>query len=807
MLQTILHAIRKLVHAPTFTAAAVLTLALGIGATTAMFSIVYGVLLKPLPYADPARLMQIASTNDGNPTAMSAMDFQDYRARTHSFTGMAAMDFGAMNLTRSGALPARLHVGRVSASFFDVLGVRAVQGRTFAANEEQPAGPRVVVLSESVWRNVLGGDSSLVGGTITLDGEPFTVIGIVPGWMSYPEHSEAWVTLYHRWELDPTNRGAHDLMGIGRLAPGVEAAQAERDLATVGRQLAAEYPETNARYSAGAWPLRELMVQNSRRALEALLAAVGFVLLVVCANVANLQLAQAAGRETELAVRTALGAARWQIVRQLLTESLLLSAAGAAAGVVLARWLVEAVRAFGPSGLPRLDEVNLDARVVAFAVGLALITGVLFGLAPAIHASRGDVSSALRAGNRGSGTLAARRLRNALVVLEAALAVVLLVGAGLFLRSFARLVGIDPGFQADRVTTATISLPGARYGMDKDVGAFGDRLLAEVRGEPGVSLAAIGFGRPLAQDHIITSFEVRGWPPSTPTARRIVYVRPVSDAYFQVLGVPLVAGRGFTAADRAHAPQVMMVSREFVRRYFQNESALGKFVTLGWDRDSMEWGSQTSAGGEIVGVVPDMVESSRGARPVPFVYLPFAQAPVRDITVLVRSPLALPAAKAELISAGRAVDPGLPVVDVTTMGGALSASVAQPRFYLLLLAAFGLVGLLLAALGIYGVISYGVSARVREIGIRLALGATRRGVMGLTMRQGVLLALIGVPIGLAAAWSLSHYVATLLFETPAADWVTFLAVSVVLLGAATLASYIPARRAALIDPAVAMRAE
>ena len=355
--QTIRHAARKLLHAPTFTAAAVLTLALGIGATTAMFSIVYGVLLKPLPYADPARLMQVASTNDGNPTAMSAMDFQDYRARNHSLASMAAMDFGHMNLTRNGAVPTRLHVGRVSASFFDVLGVRAVQGRTFAANEEQPAGAKVVVLSETVWRDILGGDSSLVGGTIPLDGEPYTVIGIVPGWMSYPEHSEAWVTLYHKWELDPGNRGAHDLMGIGRPAPGVDAAQAERDLATVGRQLAVEYPETNARYSAGAWPLRELMVQNSRRALEALLAAVGFVLLVVCANVANLQLAQAAGRETEIAVRTALGAARWQIVRQLLTESVLLSAAGTAAGVVIARWLVEAVRAFGPSGLPRLDEV------------------------------------------------------------------------------------------------------------------------------------------------------------------------------------------------------------------------------------------------------------------------------------------------------------------------------------------------------------------------------------------------------------------------------------------------------------------
>jgi putative ABC transport system permease protein len=805
--QTIRHAARKLLHAPTFTAAAVLTLALGIGATTAMFSIVYGVLLKPLPYADPARLMQVASTNDGNPTAMSAMDFQDYRARNHSFTSIAAMDFGPMNLTRNGAVPTRLHVGRVSASFFDVLGVRAVQGRTFAANEEQPAGPKVVVLSETVWRDILGGDSSLVGGTITLDGESYTVIGIVPGWMSYPEHSEAWVTLYHKWELDPTNRGAHDLMGIGRLAPGVDAAQAERDLASVGRQLAAEYPETNARYSAGAWPLRELMVQNSRRALEALLAAVGFVLLVVCANVANLQLAQAAGRETEIAVRTALGAARWQIVRQLLTESVLLSAAGTAAGVVIARWLVEAVRAFGPSGLPRLDEVTLDARVLAFAVGLALATGILFGLAPAIHASRSDVGSALRAGSRGSGTLAARRLRNTLVVLEAALAVVLLVGAGLFLRSFAHLVGVDPGFRPDRVTSATISLHGARYGMDKDVGAFAERLLAEVRAEPGVTLAAIGFGRPLAQDHIITSFEVRGWPPSTPTNRRIVYVRPVSDAYFRVLGVPLVAGRGFTAADRAHAPQVMIVSREFVRRYLHDESPLGKFVTLGWDRDSMEWGSQLSAGGEIVGVVPDMIESGRGASPVPFVYLPFTQAPVRDITVLVRSSLALPAAKTELISAGRAVDPGLPVVDVTTMGGALSASVAQPRFYLVLLAAFGLLGLLLAALGIYGVISYGVSARVREIGIRLALGATRRRVMGLTMRQGVVLALTGVPIGIAAAWSLSRYVATLLFETPTADWVTFVSVSAVLLGAAALASYIPARRAALIDPAVAMRSE
>ena len=802
-------AARRLRNAPSFTSVAVLTLALGIGATVAVFSIVYGVLLKPLPYADPGRLVLVASVQKGRPASMSPLDFMDYRSQSHSFAAMSGTDDITLNLTRSGVAPVRLHLGRVSANFFDLLGVRAVRGRVFAPDEDRQGAPKVIVLGYGTWHDVFAGDPAIVGGTITLDGNPYTVIGIAPSWMHYPKQVDGWVPMV--WtadDQDPANRGAHSLGGIARLAPGVTVAHADQELRDIAARLAAQYPETNAQFGGGAWPLQDQLVQGSRKALLMLFGAVGLVLLVACVNVANLLLARAASREGEMAVRTALGAGRWDLVRQLLAESVLLAALGTTAGALLAQWLVGAVVAYGPARLPRLDEVGVDGRVLLFATLLAALTAVLFGLVPALHSARPDLGDALHASGRGGSVRrSTQRTRNVLVVVETALAVVLLAGAGLFLRSFARLVAVDPGFAPEHVTSVNLSLPSTKYRMDHDVGRFGDRLLAQLKAEPGLTDAALGFGRPLAYEHMRITFEVRGEAPSTPTTRRVAWVRPVSPSYFRVLGVPVLAGRAFTDEDRADAPQVMIVSRAFVKRYYPNQSPLGKFVTFGWGRDTSEWGTRAAVAGEIVGIVPDVTEQGPGNDPEPFAYMPFAQAPINDITVLVRSTLPVPAVLAETRAAVHELDADLPVYGETSLADALAGSIAQPRFYVLLLSAFAALAVLLAALGIYGVISYVVSTRIREFGIRIALGATRAHVMGATMLRGVGLALIGIPIGLASAWWLTHYVAALLFSPRAADAVAFVAAALVLLGTAALASYLPARRAAAVDPAIAMRAE
>jgi len=803
------YAARRLRLAPGFTGVAVATLALGIGATVAVFSIVYGVLLKPLPYAHPDRLVLVTSAREGVPFWMSPPDLVDYRRLNRTLSGMAGIGEETANLTRRGAAPVRLHLGRVSANFFDVMGVRALLGRTFAPDADRAGGPKVIVLGYGTWRDEFAGDSAVIGRTVTLDGAPWTVIGVAPDWMQYPAFAEGWVPLqFQDWEANPASRGSHAFRGVGRLKEGVAVARADQDLRDLAARLATQYPRTNTTVSAGAWPLQDQMVQGSRKALLMLLSAVAFVLLVACVNVANLLLARAASREGELAVRTALGAGRGDLVRQLLAESALLAGAGAAFGALLARWLVDAVVAYGPARLPRLAEVSVDGRVLGFAAGLAALTAALSGLVPALHTAHPDLGGALHASGRGaSGRRATRRTRNTLVVVETALAVVLLAGAGLFLRSFVRLIGVDPGFAPDNVAAVTISLPALKYPEDHQVAAFSERLIEQLRAQPGVAVAALGFGRPLADEYSNTSFEVRGEPPSTPTTRRVTFIRPVSPDYFRLLGVPILEGRGFTEADRVDGPQVMIVNREFVRRFYPRQDPIGKFVVVGWGRDRAEWGADTLVGGEIVGIVPDLMERSPGAEAQAYAYMPFVQTSIHDIFVMVRSALPLATALAEMRAAVHAVDPDLPVYGETSLREAVTQSVAQPRFYVLLLSAFAGVALLLAALGIYGVISYGVSTRIREIGIRIALGATRARVLGLTMREGVALALIGIPIGLLFAFWLTRYVAALLFSPRAADAVAFVFAALVLLGAAALASYVPARRAAAVDPAIAMRSE
>lgn len=810
LLQDIRYALRKLLRAPGFALVAVATLALAIGATTAVFSIVNGVLLEPLPFRDPSRLVSVSSVDRGGKSVyMSPLDYIDYRDGSRSFESMAHYSDASVNLTGSGVQPLRLSEARVGAEFFEVLGVRPQLGRFFAANEDAGDAPRVAVISDALWRSRFGADPGVVGRSVSLDDVQYTVVGVAEAGLRFPSRPDVWVPYaFQNYELDPESRGAHSLSGIARVKPGVPVASASAELAGIAKRLEAKFPDSNTGFGAGAIPLRDHLVGDVRPALLAMLGAVGLVLLIACANVANLLLVRAAAREPEIAVRTALGAGSGRIVRQLVTESVLLAVAGAALGVVLASWTVSAVVAFGPRGLPRLDEVSVDGRVLAFAAVTALLTGVLFGLAPAVQVARGNTGQTLRDGPRGSSRGGAQRTRNALVIAEMALAVVLLVGAGLLIRSFIRLVSVNPGFRTEQLVTFDLTLPEAKYPFDRQRLAFTTELKDRLRELPGAREVAVSFGRPLRQMGIITLFEVEGRPASTPDNRSISAVLPASAEYFGALGIPLVRGRLYTTTDdRRDAPPVVLISQELARRYFAAEDPIGKRITLGMSHDSAGPGTQVIAGGEIVGIVGDVKQSGLDDDARAMVYIPFAHAPFDHVSVLVRSSADPRLVESAIRSRVRELDPDLPIFGLATMKQVVSDSVSQPRFYLYLLTAFAGVALLLAALGVYGVTSYAVSQRTRELGIRIALGATERRVVRLVVSSGFFLALAGVLTGLVAAFFFTRLLRTLLFGIPSTDPLTFAAVALLLIVAATLAALVPARRAASVNPVIAMRAE
>ena len=810
LLHDLRYAARKLLRTPGFTFVAVTTLALAIGATTAIFSIVYGVLLKPLPFKDPAQLVLVASTHDdGKPQSMSALDFIDYRDKSRSFVGMAGMSQGNVNLTGTGVEPQRLFEARVGARFFELLGVQARLGRTFTPDEDAEGTPKVVVLSDALWRGRFGADPRIVGQHISLDGTSYTVIGVAPPKFTYPDRPDIWVPLvFPSWALDPSNRGAHWLLAIGRVKAGVPIEHAREEISAIATRLTEQYPKSNAKFGGTIQPLQERIVGNVRPALYAMLGAVGFVLLIACANVANLLLVRAAARESEIAVRSALGAGQRRIVRQLVTESVLLAVVGAGLGVILATWTVQAVVTFGPAGLPRLDDVTVDGRVLLFTAAVALVTGVLFGLVPALHAARANVSGMLREGARGSSAGGARRTRGVLVVTEMALAVVLLAGAGLLLRSFIRLTHVDPGFRTDHVVSFNVTIPDTRYLYDRQKNAFVAQLTAELQRLPGTDDVGVAFVRPFENYMMRTSFQIAGRPAPDPGNEPSSQINPASPAYFRALGIPLVRGRLYTTAeDRPDAPQVVVVNQELVRRYFPNENPIGQHITLGISHDTAQTGTQITSGGEIIGVVADVKQRDLAGEIYPMTYVPLTTLPTNDLAVVVRTTADPKLIESGVRAAVRTVDPTLPLYQLGTMEQVVRDSVSQPRFYLLLLGAFAGIALLLAALGIYGVISYTVSQRTRELGIRIALGASRERVVRLVLGQGLWLTLSGVAIGLAAAFWLTRLIASLLFGVGAVDPITFAGVSVLLVGVAALASWLPARRAARVDPVIAMRAE
>ena len=806
-------AARQLARSPGFTVVATVTLALAIGAITAVFSVVDGVLLKPLPLGAPDRIMKVASTGrDRKLSATSPLDYEDMRSRLRSFSSLAAYFTASANLTGDGE-PQRVDDAGVGADFWRVIGLSPALGRGFAPNEDQPQAARVVILSDRLWRSRYSGDPHVIGRRMMLDGTPRTIIGVAPPSLTFPEHPDLWTPLvFSKDDLSPEQRGAHWLDVVGRLAPGATVAQANREIVALARRLEQQYPESNTGISGAVKPLQDFVVGNVRPALLTLFAAVAFVLLIACANVANLQLVRASTRETEIAVRTALGAGRWRIIRQLLTESLLISIVGGVAGVLLALWGVALLVRFGPHDLPRLDEVHLDGAVLAFTALITLGTGVLFGIVPAFGATRARLTAMLKESARGSsGSRTTRRVRGALVVGELALAMLLLVGAGLLVRSFTHLMAVNPGFHPDRVLTFDVSAPETKYADRHALRTLTSDILSHVRAIPGVQSAAVVGGLPLGDFSLRTTVHIVGTPKERPGERKRTYVTLVSPDYFRTMGIPLIAGRDFTAHDGGGAPIVSVIDESLAKRYFAGRSPIGSRIEIGWTTDtaSAKGGDTTTVtlGGDVIGVVGDVRRFNLATPADAETYIAIDQPTLSTFSVVMRTSGPPTAVEDQVRGAMRAVDPDLPIAQLRLLRELVSESVSQPRFYMALLASFAGIALVLAAVGIYGVISYAVSQRSRELGIRIALGASRTDVMAHVLRPGAALAGAGVAIGIVASLLLTRLIASLLFGVAPVDPVTYVAVAIVLLGVAVAACVVPARRASRVDPLVAMRSE
>jgi len=806
VIQDIRYAVRKLSRTPGFTAIAAFTLALAIGATTAIFSVIDGILLKPLPFREPERVVRVTNMRDGNRMVSSVPDFIDIRTQSKSFSSLAAIDNQAMNLT-GGSEPERVQAARVGATFWSLLGVTPPIGRGFAPNEDSQSAGRTVVLSDGLWKRRFGEDRRIVGKTIALDGNSYTVIGVAPPRFSFPERPDVWIPLvFSQDDLNPEGRGAHWMGIIGRLAPNVMVPQATSELVTITKRLEQQYPESNTNMSGAVIPMQDYLVGDVRPALYVMLGAVAFVLLIACANVANLLLVRAASRESEMAVRTALGAGSWRIVRQLVIESVLLAVVGGVLGTLLALWGVDLLLAMAPQGLPRINEVSVNGSVLLFTAGVTALTGVLFGLFPALHTARANVSGMLKDGMRGSsGGVASRRARNTLVMAEMALAVVLLVGAGLLIRSFGKLLAVDPGFRSERVVTFAIAAPDTKYGQYAQRRVLVADLIERMKRVPGAQGAAIVTGMPLTNIMMRTSAHVVGTPPERPGERKITDVAMATPGYFSTMGIPLVSGRDFTDRDGSGAPVVAIVNQEFVKRYFPNENPIGKHIELGWEQDTAATGGNMTLGGEIVGVVGNVKRRGLSQEVFPETYASYMQPTFSNFSVVVRSTADPSTVMAAIRAQVRELDRDLPLSELRQMKELVAASVSRPRFYTTILGVFASIALILAAVGIYGVISYAVSLRTRELGIRIALGASGRQVSGLVLQQGVGLAIAGVAVGGAGAYWLTKLLTKLLFGVSATDPLTFVGVAALLTAIAAIASFVPARRAAKVDPLLAMR--
>jgi putative ABC transport system permease protein len=790
---------RMLWKRPGFTTVALVVLALGIGANTAIFSVVDAVLLRPLPYPGADRVVAFTGVNPPKgitSSNMSAPDFDDWRAQAQSFEALAMYAATSANVT-GGDEPERVASAVVMPDFFRVLGVGAARGRPLVADDAQPGGGLVVVISHGLWVRRFGADPGVVGRRIELGGRSFEVVGVMPAGFDFPQRAELWTAL--RLNTNEVPRDDREFSIVGRLKDGVTLEKAQAEMDTLTARLAQQYPVTNTGWGVRVERLRDNLVGRLRTTLFVLMAAVGLVLLIACSNVANLLLARAASRRREVAVRLALGAGRLRIVRQMLTESALLALVGGALGVGLSVWLTDLLVALAPAGTPRLDEVRADARVVLFAVGATLLTGLVFGLAPALQASRPDLGESLKEGGRGA-VEARSRVRSLLVVAEVALSLVLLIGAGLLVKSFARLQKVNPGFDPSNVLTMKLSLPGARYREPRDKAEFYSKLVARVAALPGVESAAATLSLPLGgSNYSVGRAFIREGRPLTPEESDNAAYSVATPDYFRAMRIPLLRGRAFNERDDADSPMVVVINETMARKVFPGEDPVGKRIRIWRDEKFPR---------EIVGVVGEAKPEGMDAEPAFQMYVPVRQDGAWNSLTLVVRAQGEPSSLAGAVRGEvRALDKDLPVYNVKTMGQVVSEATAYRRVTAVLMAGFAVVALLLAAVGLYGVVSYAVAQRTREFGIRVALGAQTRDILRLVLRQGGALVLAGVLAGVAAALVATRVLASLLYEVSTTDATVFVLVPALLAAVALAACLVPARRATKVDPTEALRYE
>jgi putative ABC transport system permease protein len=795
-------ALRRLTRAPGFTAAAVVCLGLGIGANTAIFSVINAVLLRPLPYQEPERLVGVWEANrlrKHERNVVSPANYLDWISDNRVFSGMAAVADVSASLTGSGE-PEEIPLQLTTSGLFEVLGLRPLMGRTFSSGEDTPGAPDVVVLSHGLWQRRYAADPAIVGSTIHLDGSPYTVIGVMPsgtvsiGWQPRPD---VWIPM----RLDPAENyretSGRYMQAVARLRPGINLQQAQADMSTIAARLAAEHPDFNRHWSVNLVPLAEQTVAQVRRPLMLLGGVVILVLLIACANVANLQLAQATARRREIAVHAALGASAVALGRRLLAESVLVAIAGGMLGVLLAWWCTDALTALAATSIPRIQDVTVDAGALAFTLIVSLIAGIGFGLVPAIHATRGDLHGDLKEGGRGySGRVG--RTRSFLVGAQVAVSLVLMVGAGLLLKSFARVNDVDLGFNPDHVLTAKVTLGGEPYEEEERQVRFFEELIDRVRGLPGVRAVGAINWLPLAGQRSATRMTIEGEPPTAPGEEPSADVRAIDPGFFAAMQIPVIRGRAIEPGDRAGISRSVVVSQSFVARYLVGRDPIGR-------RIHMEWGDTLV--GTVVGVVGDIKHTGVDSAAAPTVYWALPQFPYSFMTLVVRTddePMRLANA---VVAQVRALDPNQPVADLKPFDEWLGGAVARRRFSLLLLAGFAGLAVTLTAIGLYGTTAYGVVQRTREFGIRLALGADRWDVLWSVLRQALIVVGIGIAVGLGGAMALSRLLSSQLFEVSATDPAVFLLIAVLLLAVGGSAGFLPARRATRVDPMVAIRAE
>lgn len=805
------YAIRTLLRSPVFTFVSVVVLGFGIGATTTLFSVVDGVLLRPLPFPDPGRLVAVWETNDqANPdfrerTEASPANYLDWCERNTSFASLAALRYSSLPLVTRDQ-PIRLEGASVTPNFFATLGVLPVAGRDFAPGDGVPNAAPVAIISTELWRRAFGADAGIVGSQVQLGGRPVTIAGVMPAGFNLPFPRSRSIDVWVPMILDPANadRQAHVLYVVGRLRDGVSLVTAREEFAGIAGQLAAEHPDTNVGRSVKPVPLQEWIVSDVRSPLWLLFASVAAVLLVACGNVANMLLARGAHRRREIAVRTALGASRRRIVRQLLTESAVLSLGGGALGLMLSSWSIDLLHALAPDFIPRLADVGIRWPVFGFAFALSVVTAVTFGLGPALRSTRTDVFESFKSGDRAGGTRVHERVRGMLVAAEIGVTIVLLVGAGLLVRSFVRLVDVDPGLDPKSTLTLDVAIPRAKYTEGSRIASFYDQVLERVSATPGVDAVGAIDPLPLSDSNTTTSITIVGRPVPPPSDRPDVEFRTASPGYFEAMRIPVFAGRTFTDADDARAPGVVVVNQALAELHWPDANAVGQHITIPDDSDNP---AALGPVFEVIGVVGNVRHNALDVAPKPECYATYRQDPTRYLTLVVRSTVPTDRLLASVRDAIRAVDPDQPVHSVMTMEQRIAETVARRRMAMQLAGAFALVALLIASVGLYGVLSYFVEQREREIGVRMALGARRTDVLKLVFRHGFSYAVGGLAAGSIAALMLSRVLSSQLYGVSPIDPVTYLAIDALVLVVAAVATLVPALRATAVDPVVALRSE